>query len=168
MSAVVSDTSPLQYLVLCGAVNILPVLFRDVLIPPTVFKALQHAHTPLPVREWAQELPGWVRVQAPVRLDASLEVDEGEREAISLAREVQATAVLIDDHKGRLAALRCGLRVTGTVGLLEAGADRGLLNLSKAVELLRETNARLDDDLIRAALLRDRSRQISRGPRPPA
>ena len=40
MSVVVSDTSPLHYLILCGAETILPRLFRQVVIPPTVFREL--------------------------------------------------------------------------------------------------------------------------------
>jgi len=34
VSVVVSDTSPLHYLILCGAEGILPRLFRQVIIPP--------------------------------------------------------------------------------------------------------------------------------------
>ncbi|MGO8679050.1 MAG: hypothetical protein ACLQVX_24690 [Limisphaerales bacterium] len=36
MSVVVSDTSPLHYLILCKAETILPRLFRQVVMPPTV------------------------------------------------------------------------------------------------------------------------------------
>ncbi len=122
MSAVVSDTSPLHYLVICEAVEILPQLFREILIPPTVHRELQHEKTPPLVRTWAQSLPAWVKVQAPDFLDLSLNVDEGEREAICLACEVKAAALLIDDRKGRSAAVRRGLRVIGTLGLLEAAA----------------------------------------------
>jgi predicted nucleic acid-binding protein len=41
VSVVVSDTSPLHYLVLCGASSVLPHLFQKVVIPPTVFQELQ-------------------------------------------------------------------------------------------------------------------------------
>jgi predicted nucleic acid-binding protein len=40
VSAVVSDTSPLQYLLECEAIEILPKLFGEVLIPPTVHREL--------------------------------------------------------------------------------------------------------------------------------
>ena len=109
-------------------------------------------------------LPPWVRVQAPTVIDATLKVDEGEREAICLAREVKAAALLLDDRRGRAAAVRYGLRVTGTVGLLEAAAARGLIDLPSAIRKLRETNARLDEDVLTSALARDRQR--ARGGRP--
>lgn len=54
-------------------------------------------------------------------------------------------------------ALRCGLRVAGTVGLLEAAAAHGLLDFAVSIQRLRQTSARLDDELIRAALTRNRS-----------
>jgi predicted nucleic acid-binding protein len=75
---------------------------------------------------------------------------------------VSDVAILIDDRKGRAAAMRVGLRVTGTIGLLEVGAARGLTDLAAAVEVLRQTNARLDEDLLAAALARARSRDSGR------
>jgi len=158
VSAVVSDTSPLHYLVECAAIEVLPVLFQEILIPPTVHRELQHQRTPPRVRAWAQSLPVWVEVRAPAVLDDSLDVDEGEKEAICLAREVKAVAILMDDRKGRAEAVRCGLRVAGTIGLLEAAAGRGLLDFAVSIQRLRQTNARLDEELIQAALTRNRPR----------
>lgn len=99
-----------------------------------------------------------MKVQAPAVLDNSLNVDEGEKEAISLAREVKAIAILMDDRKGRAEAVRCGLRVAGTIGLLEAAAGRGLVDFPVIIQRLRRTNARLDEELIQAALARNRPR----------
>jgi predicted nucleic acid-binding protein len=103
---------------------------------------------------WAQAPPAWVKVQAPATLDKSLNVDEGEREAICLAREVKATAILMDDKKGRAEAVRYGLRVAGTIGVLEAAAQRGLFDFSTAIQRLRQTNAWLDEGVTQAALAR--------------
>jgi predicted nucleic acid-binding protein len=74
-------------------------------------------------------------------LNVTLDVDAGELEAISLAQEIHADAILIDDRVGRNAAIRCGLAVVGTVGLLEKSAARGLIDLPLVVERLRQTNA---------------------------
>lgn len=155
MSVVVSDTSPLHYLIECDSIEILPALFHEVLIPPTVHREMQQLRTPARVRAWATALPVWIKVQAPAVLDDSLKVDQGEREAICLAREVNAVAILIDDRKGRTEALRYGLRVAGTIGLLELAAKRGLVDLPKVMQRLQQTNARLDDELIRAVLFRN-------------
>jgi predicted nucleic acid-binding protein len=159
LSVVVSDTSPLHYLILCGAETVLPRLFSQVVIPPTVFQELQQPNTPAPVRQWAASLPVWATVQTPKTLNLSLDVDAGELEAICLACEIKASAVLMDDRAGRSAAIHCGLAVIGTIGLLEQAAARGLLDLPQVMERLRQTNARLNPDLVNAALERDKARK---------
>ncbi len=159
MSVVVSDTSPLHYLVLCGAEGLLPDLFRHIIITPTVFRELQQANTPPSVRQWAASLPDWVSVQSPKALNLTLNIDPGETEAISLAQEIHAAAILIDDRAGRRAAIQCGLAVVGTIGLLELAAARDLIDLPAVIAKLRLTNVRLDPELMRAALLRDQNRR---------
>ena len=161
MSVVVSDTSPLHYLILCGADSILPRLFAQVVIPPAVFQELQQPGTPPLVRAWAQALPAWARVQIPNSLDLSLDVDRGELEAICLAQEIKASAVLMDDRRGRKAATDRGIAVIGTIGLLEQAAAAGAMELRPALERLQQTNARLDPELIQAALARNQARKSS-------
>jgi len=158
VSVVVSDTSPLHYLILCGADTVLPQLFERVLIPPVVFAELQHPNTPAPVLAWMRSLPNWVAVQKPRALDPSLKVDAGELEAICLAREIHAAALLIDDRAGRHAAVQCGLPVIGTLGLLEQAAVRGWIDLAQTLERLQQTNTRLDPRLVEAALERHNAR----------
>jgi predicted nucleic acid-binding protein len=92
-------------------------------------------------------------------MNLKLDVDAGELEAICLAQEIHADAVLMDDRAGRNAAIQCGLAVVGTIGLLEQAAARSLIELPAVLAHLRETNARLDPELIRAALVRDQARQ---------
>ena len=162
MTVVVSDTSPLHYLILCGAETALPRLFRQVVIPPPVFRELQQPNTPPAVREWAHSLSMWATGQTPKALNLSLDVDAGELEAICLAQEIKAAAVLMDDRAGRNAAVQCGLAVIGTVGLLEQAAARGLLDLPQVMARLRQTDARLDPELIHAALKRAKARRQAR------
>jgi len=52
MQAIVADTTPLNYLVLIQAANILPKLYRTVLIPPAVQAELAHANTPRAARHF--------------------------------------------------------------------------------------------------------------------
>jgi predicted nucleic acid-binding protein len=91
-----------------------------------------------------------------------MDVDAGELEAICLAQEIKAAAVLMDDRAGRNAAIHCDLAVIGTIGLLEQAAARGLLDLQRVMERLQQTNARLDHALVHAALERDRARKKAR------
>lgn len=163
MSVVVSDTSPLHYLILCGTEEILPKLFQQVVIPPTVFQELQQLNTPLAVKQWAGSLPPWATVRKPTSLNLKLAVDSGELEALCLAQEINAAAVLMDDRAGRLAAQQCGLAVIGTIGLLEQAAVRGWVDLADVIAKLRQTNARLDPKLIQAAIEREKARKQPKG-----
>jgi predicted nucleic acid-binding protein len=65
----------------------------------------------------------------------------------------------MDDRAGRNAAVNCGLAVIGTIGLLEQSAARGLLDLPQVMDRLGQTNARLNPDLVHAALERDKARK---------
>jgi predicted nucleic acid-binding protein len=91
--------------------------------------------------------------------EPGLDVDAGELEAICLAQEIHADAVLMDDRAGRSAAIHCGLAVVGAIGILEQAAARGLIELAPTLARLQHTNARLDPGLIHAALARDQVRR---------
>jgi predicted nucleic acid-binding protein len=54
---VLSDTSPINYLVLIGHIDVLPAVFGQVIIPGAVFTELQHARTPAAVRQWIAQAP---------------------------------------------------------------------------------------------------------------
>jgi predicted nucleic acid-binding protein len=145
---VVSDTSPLNYLVLIQAEHVLPEVFGQVLIPPTVYSELQRAGTPDAVRVWAANPPPWLVIRKPATLDTSLDLDPGETEAISLATEVHADQLLVDDRKAREVACRLGVATTGTLGVLAVAASRGLLSFREAIECLRRTNFRISEQVV--------------------
>jgi predicted nucleic acid-binding protein len=54
---VVADTSPLNYLVLLGHINILAYIYAEVLVPQTVLDELQDSDAPAEVRTWAAAPP---------------------------------------------------------------------------------------------------------------
>ena len=76
----------------------------------------------------------------------------GEASAISLALEVHADLLLIDEALGRKAAVVRGIHITGTVGIIEQAADRGLLDLKEAFAQLKETDFWISSELLDARL----------------
>jgi len=62
MRGIVSDTTPLNYLVLVDAVEILPRLYGRVLIPPAVKDELSRAGAPETVRKWIADYPSWLEI----------------------------------------------------------------------------------------------------------
>ncbi len=58
--------------------------------------------------------------------ELELRLDRGEAEAITLAEQIGAEAILIDELAGRTAAMNCGLTVVGTLGILLRAKQVGL------------------------------------------
>jgi predicted nucleic acid-binding protein len=86
-------------LVLLKKEHVLPSLFRTVAAPPAVAAELAHPEAPDAVRKWIACPPSWWLVQAPQRIDSSIDLDSGEREAIALAQELRADRILLDETK---------------------------------------------------------------------
>jgi len=151
---VVSDTTPLNYLVLIERENVLRELFGRVIIPQTVFDELNATGASAKVRDWANNLPDWIEVrQTNLLADTSLEaLDAGEREAILLAQELSADLLLVDDKQARQAALDLHLSITGTIGVLDQAARRSLIDLRTTIDELQKTNFHISEDLIRELL----------------
>jgi predicted nucleic acid-binding protein len=158
---VVADNSPVRYLRLLDCDHVLPGLFGHLLIPPAVLSELQHPHTPAVVRLWLAAPPPWLEVR-PLRGQPGVTVarlEAGEQEAIGLAQELQAAILLVDDGKARDVAIAQGLRVMGTVGVLEQAAIQGLVNLPEVLAQLMTTNFRILPSLITEMLARDAERR---------
>ena len=69
-------------------------------------------------------------------------LDEGETAAVALAKYLDADMLLIDERDGFRVAQRKGLRVTGTLGLLDLAAERGLVDFELAIKKLEHTTTR--------------------------
>ncbi len=63
MTVVVSDTSPLNYLVMIGEITILHRLYDKVLIPFEVLAELEDSGAPPQVLQWVRARPDWLEVR---------------------------------------------------------------------------------------------------------
>jgi predicted nucleic acid-binding protein len=150
MPPVVSNTSPLNYLILIGCDRVLAELFDSVVIPGAVSQELSSEHAPSPVREWMAARPSWIAVRQVAAVPADLRsLDVGEAEAIALALETSAELVLLDERRGRRAARERRVNVAGTLGVLDAAAARGLIELSETLDALARTSFRMSPRLLR-------------------
>jgi predicted nucleic acid-binding protein len=156
---VVSDTSPLNYLVLIGADHVLPRLFGKVLAPPMVLSELQRAKAPQQVQSWANNPPQWLEIRSPKTIPKFPALDPGEAAAIALAQELKADAVLIDERDGTKVAKRLGLNATSTLAILGLAAEQRLLSLPIVIAELRRTTFRGPAKLIEEMLRIDEARR---------
>ena len=158
MSLVISDTTPLNYLILIGHIDVLPGLFGKLLVPPAVIHEMQHSKAPAAVSAWANDLPSWIEVKAP-HTDLHLGIGAGEDEAISLAVELGDASLLMDDLKAKAAAKSRGLRTIGTITILDLADEAGLLDFEAAISLLKASTFHLEESLLRPMLARVRARK---------
>lgn len=154
MLRAVADTGPLHYLVLIDEIELLPALFESVSAPTAVCVELLHPHAPALVRKWAAAPPSWLAVEPnPDEQDLGpRSLGAGERAAIGLAVERRFRLILVDDRAGVSTARKKGIAAVGTLGILDLGARRGLLDLRPALERLKATTFRHSPSLMTGLL----------------
>ena len=159
MILIVADTGPVNYLIQIGCIGVLAQMAEKTVLPKSVQAELLHPAAPDVVQAWAAAPPAWVEIRTALRLIEAKDMSTADREAISLAQEMAASVLLMDDHLARRSATSRGVVTMGTVGLLEAAAARDLVKLPGALERLRGTSCYLSDELMENALQRDAERQ---------
>jgi len=146
---VVSDTSPLTALLTVNESEILPQLFAEVIVPRAVWEELQRSH---------DALPDWLKMREVSDAEETTRlaglVDQGEAEAIELAKELHADRLLIDERKGRKLAAHEGVPVIGLLGVVLLAKRRGLVQSARVLmtALRAEAGVYLSDDLLERAL----------------
>ena len=156
---VVADTSPILYLHLIGEIGLLPALFGEIHLPAAVYNELCHPAAPQAVRAWAFAKPDWLSIASAAGISdpATASLDDGERAAIALSELIGADLVLMDERKGARISLRKGFEVTGTLGILDLAARRGLIDLAESFDRLKATNFRYRPEMMEDLLTRYRS-----------
>jgi uncharacterized protein len=156
---VVADTSVLINLCRVGQGGLFESLFREVVIPPEVaaeFLALTVASP----RFSGLRMPAGIREQSPSTIlpavRAAQGLDVGEAMALSLAVEIRADAVLIDERRGHEIAVQLGLRTIGILGILLSAKAAGLIpRIAPVVEMLeRDAGFWITEKLRREVLRR--------------
>jgi len=158
VSIVISDTAPLNYLILIGCIDVIPCLFGKLLVPPSVISEMRHPKTPAAVSAWAESLPTWAEIKA-AQNDLGLRIGRGENEAISLALELTDAALLVDDRKARNEAELRGIFTVGTIAILDHADEAGLLDFEQAISRLLATNFHVEETLLEPVRSKVRARK---------
>ncbi len=143
---IVSDTSILSNFFQIGQLDILRLVFHQLVIPVKVAEELkQLAHFGFDV-SWLDKTD-WIEIRQvshPNWITPLLNtVDAGEAEAIVLTKELQADYILIDDLLGRQVAVQQGLTVIGSLGILLKAKQAGHVPLVRPLmdDLMSIANA---------------------------
>ncbi len=151
---IISDTSPICYLVLIDCIEVLPILYKNVIIPEAVYEELQAEATPKAVKEWIQNYPDWLIIRNITNSsDSELnKLDKGEREAIILAEEIKANLLIVDDKLARTLATKRGFKIIGLLGILIDAARNNLIDLPTKINQLQETTFFVSPKLLQSIL----------------
>jgi len=156
---VVSNTSPILNLAIVGQLELIRQQFGQVRIPLAVLSELKV----LEDRPGSKEIQaavgmGWIEVQE-VSSQLSVQLlqqvlDQGESEAITLAIDLKADRILLDERDGRKIAKSLGLKVTGVLGiLLRAKQEGDLSSFPDAINaLIKTAGFRISPELLAKVL----------------
>lgn len=141
MQAVVSNSTPLIYLAKIGRLDLLQELFGEVLIPKGVYDEVVEKGKSLGIKDAyiveAAVVQGWIKVIAADPLEMPIELDKGEEEALSLAKQLKAT-VLIDEVSARSAARLLDLTPRGTIFVLLLALKEKKIVFDELMQALNE------------------------------
>jgi len=135
MPAVISNTSPIQYLFQADLLFLLPELFGTVRVPEAVLAELQAGLERGVSLPNPRDLP-WPAVDTIQQLDLLplvTHLGEGEREVLALGSESPGALLLLDDRDARRHASVLGLKVTGTLGVLLLAKEQGKIDIIRPI-----------------------------------
>jgi predicted nucleic acid-binding protein len=155
---IISDTTPLSELEKIGKLSLLGAVFGRVIIPDEVANELATASfsildaAAILSQNWI-ELRPVTNQQKVLNLMKTTNLDLGECAAITLAEELQADRLILDDLAARKEAQRRGLAVIGTVGILLIAKQQGLIpSIKNVLDELIANGTRISQKLYQQAL----------------
>jgi len=153
---VIANSGPLIALASIGEFRLLQDLFGEIVIPSAVYNEVVTRGKDQPGAKETKEA-NWIKVmEVQDRLAVNLlrnELDQGESEAIVLAKELETTCILIDERLARRKARSVGLTPIGTLGVILMAKERGLISAIKPLlDKLRRTPFRMTEELYQKVL----------------
>jgi len=135
--AIISDASCLIGLTNINKLQILKLLFSQIIITPEVEK------------EYKLPLPAWITVKdakdkGMIAEARKNKLDLGESSSIALAIETENSVLILDDDKARSFARNKGVAITGTLTIIGHACDLGYIDsYEEACHSLKKVNFRI-------------------------
>lgn len=148
-----ADSSALIALSVCNSLDLLEKLFDKVVVPEAVYIEATQANKPEAqnLKRFLQGKVHKVDLQNYVYLDAF--ADAGETEAMVLYKQLSADRLLIDDRRGRKVAKINHINTIGSLGVLLAAKERGLIvKVTPLLQRLTDSDIYLSPKLLSIAL----------------
>ena len=141
MRKIICNTTPVLSLLKIGKLDLLKELYGKVVIPFAVYQEIEEGkekafYQDLTSIEWIEI----VNIENRYLREFLFDLDDGEAEVLILAKETNASLVIMDEIMGRRYAKELGFDITGTIGILLKAKKKGLISSVKELvsELLRK------------------------------
>ncbi len=153
---IVSDTSCTGYLIKINLLNLLQTIYGEIIVPQAVHDEILDlevkGHSIIEFKS-----AEWIKVYPAIDLKNVKEyqhiLDRGELEAISIAIDLDADLLIIDEKLGRTIAASIGFDVTGLVGILITAKNKCLIpSIKKALDKVILLGGRISKHLYNIAL----------------
>lgn len=153
MKVIVSDTTTITNLFIIGYEWILSEVYQMIFIPRAVYNELSVIKSQ---KEWIDN-QSWIEIIDVTSKDKLTYLtgvlDGGEVEAISLALNINADWLIIDEAKGRKVAQNLGINIVGLIGvLLIAKEEKVIERIEPLLDSLVKSQFRISDQLKEYAL----------------
>lgn len=149
---IIADSSPLIILLKSDLEHILPGLFDEIIVPEAVWQEVlsgkenDTAQRKLPLLSWITRTPA-ASLNESVK---NYNLGKGETEALSLALEISASGVILDDFAARKCARNLHIPFVGTGGLLISAKQRKLIpSVSESLEKVQREGLWLSDIIVK-------------------
>ena len=155
MNKAVSDSTPLILLAKIGRLELLKTLFNNIYIPEAVTnevvtkgKALNQPDAYIiekATKTWIHETPVTTEINIEYSyLDTNTRLDEGEKQALKLCKQLNALYFIADDKEARKVAKLLNIKPIGTLGIIIQALKIGAITQKEAENIV--------DDLITSGL----------------
>jgi len=151
ISRVIMNASPIICLTNAGITDILPSLFKDIVVPEEVKREIlvKGANN---LKEKVFASYQWIRLVDDIVIApqvASWDLGQGESAVISFVLENPDFWAVIDDREARRCAMALHCRHTGTLGIIVLAKRRGVIpSIRGYIERLKEAGLWLSDELV--------------------
>jgi hypothetical protein len=154
---IVSNTTPIISLAKINKLDLLEKIFGEIIVSKGVyteltskaeFKEVNYIKSSSFIKVVDLKNEFAVRI-----IQKAFSLDRGESESIILAEEYNADLLLMDEKKGRNAAISMDIKIAGTLGILLEAKKMGLVTEIKPfMDKLIENNIRISNKLYREIL----------------